>query len=140
MTEDRREVGAGSPTQDQDRDDVDVDVVEVEVVEVEVDPRAVSEGVIPDATPEPYSTARPDFARGQEADPASPERFVEDRFPRGQELDPELHEEVHEGTFAEGQTEEGEPHPEFDLHGRFARGQQEVDPDNPNAPDPPDRT
>jgi hypothetical protein len=110
-----------------------VEVVEMQVDVVEVDPRDVSEGVVPDPGPEPYAGTRPDFARGQEAVEGEAERFVEDRFSRGQELDPALHEEVHEGTFAEGQVDEEEPHPEFELHGRFARGQQEIDRDGEDA-------
>lgn len=93
----------------------------------------LQEGVIPDAD-EPYSTERPDFARGQEDDPDRMTRFVEDKFSRGQETDPTLHQQVHEGDFAEGMGEE-ERHPELDLDGRFARGQQATDPDSPNRDD-----
>lgn len=96
-----------------------------------VDPEDVLEGVIPADTGEPYATARPDFARGQEMDPARVERFVEDRFSRGLELDPVLHEQVHQGDFATG-LETLPRHPEVELSGRFARGQQMSDPGNPN--------
>lgn len=114
----------------------DAEVVEEEIIlvreqRVPVDRSDVLEGVVPDATTEPHSTARPDFARGQEVDPASPERLVEDRFGRGQEEDPTLHEQVHEGDFATGQAPTPR-HPEAELHGRFARGQQLVDEGNPN--------
>lgn len=90
------------------------------------------EGVVPADTGEPYATARPDFARGQETDPARIERFVEDRFSRGLELDPVLHERVHQGDFATG-LETLPRHPEAELRGRFARGQQRSDPGNPNG-------
>lgn len=96
-----------------------------------LDPDIV-EGVVPADTGEPYATARPDFARGQEADPARIERFVEDRFSRGLELDPVLHEQVHQGDFATG-LETLPRHPEVGLRGRFARGQQRSDPGNPNG-------
>lgn len=96
-----------------------------------LEPEALMEGVLPADTEEPYATARPDFARGQEADPARIERFVEDRFSRGLELDPLLHEQVHQGDFATG-LETLPRHPEVELRGRFARGQQMSDPGNPN--------
>lgn len=98
---------------------------------VVVDPEHVMEGVLPADTGEPYVTARPDFARGQEADPARLERFVEDRFSRGLERTPLLHEQVHQGDFATGLAALPR-HPEVELRGRFARGQQLSDPDNPN--------
>lgn len=119
------------------RDDLtDGDVIDEEVVVVREqrtpgDRRDVLEGVLPDATDEPHSTARPNFARGQEEDPGSLERLVEDRFSRGQEEDPTLHEQVHEGDFGTGQAPTPR-HPETELHGRFARGQQLSDEDNPN--------
>ena len=97
-----------------------------------VDTEDVLEGVIPAETGEPYATARPDFARGQEADPARIERFVEDRFSRGVERDPLLHQQVHQGDFATG-LETLPRHPEVELRGRFARGQQRSDPGNPNG-------
>lgn len=113
-------------------------VVEEEVVVVRetspVDRRDILEGVVPDATEEPQSTERPDFARGQEDRPLRLEGMVEDRFSRGQEDDPTLHEQVHEGDFATGQAD-GARHPETTLDGRFARGQQATDPENPNEPD-----
>lgn len=96
-----------------------------------LDPEHVMEGVLPADTGEPYATARPDFARGQEADPARIERLVDDRFSRGLELDPVLHEQVHQGDFATG-LETLPRHPEVELRGRFARGQQMSDPGNPN--------
>lgn len=96
-----------------------------------IDPDDIQEAVLPADTGEPYSTARPDFARGQEEDPARIERLVEDKFSRGQEEDPTLHQQVHQGDFSTGQAV-AERHPELELRGRFARGQQEVDPDNPN--------
>ena len=115
---------------DPDRDAADVD----EPIEGStIDRRDLLEGVVPDATSEPQSTERPDFARGQETDPDRLERMVQDRFPRGQEHDPTLHEQVHEGDFATGQSE-GARHPEGELKGRFARGTQGVDPDDPNDP------
>ena len=97
-----------------------------------LDTEDVLEGVIPAETGEPYATARPDFARGQEADPARIERFVEDRFSRGVERDPLLHQQVHQGDFATG-LETLPRHPEVELRGRFARGQQRSDPGNPNG-------
>jgi hypothetical protein len=97
-----------------------------------LDPEDIVEGVVPADTGEPYATARPDFARGQETDPARIERFVEDRFSRGLELDPVLHEQVHQGDFATG-LETLPRHPEVELRGRFARGQQRSDPGNPNG-------
>jgi len=97
-----------------------------------VDTEDVLEGVMPAETGEPYATARPDFARGQEADPARIERFVEDRFSRGVERDPLLHQQVHQGDFATG-LETLPRHPEVELRGRFARGQQRSDPGNPNG-------
>jgi hypothetical protein len=105
--------------------------VPVERRVIVLDPEHVMEGVLPADTGEPYATARPDFARGQEADPARIERFVEDRFSRGLELDPVLHEQVHQGDFATG-LETLPRHPEVGLRGRFARGQQMSDPGNPN--------
>lgn len=71
--------------------------VPVERRVIVLDPEDVMEGVLPADTGEPYATARPDFARGQEADPARIERFVEDRFSRGLERDPLLHQQVHQG-------------------------------------------
>ena len=97
-----------------------------------VDTEDVLEGVMPAETGEPYATARPDFARGQEADPGRIERFVEDRFSRGVERDPLLHQQVHQGDFATG-LETLPRHPEVELRGRFARGQQRSDPGNPNG-------
>ena len=91
----------------------------------------VLEGVLPLDGHEPYATTRPDFARGQEADPARIERFVEDRFSRGLERDPWLHQQVHQGDFATGLAALPR-HPEVELRGRFARGQQLSDPGNPN--------
>lgn len=125
------------------RDDLtsDVDLREAEAIEDEavvvheqpalVDRRDVLEGVVPEVTDEPQSTPRPDFARGQEEEPTSPERLVTDRFSRGQEADPTLHEQVHEGDFATGQAPTSR-HPEVQLPGRFARGQQLSDEGNPN--------
>lgn len=72
---------------------------------------------------EPYSKARPDFARGQERDPDAIEHYVVDRFSRGMEDNPGRHLDVHEGDFAVGQSDRPR-HPETRLHGRFARGQQ----------------
>lgn len=120
------------------RDDEELvqdEVVVVEEADAPSDRRDLEEAVLPDADDEPYSTVRPDFARGQEEDPARIERFVEDRFSRGQEDDPTLHQQVHEGDFAAGQADLAH-HPEAELHGRFARGQQEADPDNPNERPP----
>jgi hypothetical protein len=105
--------------------------VPVERRVIVVDPEDVMEGVLPADTGEPYATARPDFARGQEADPARIERFVEDRFSRGLERDPLLHQQVHQGDFATGLAALPR-HPEVELRGRFARGQQLSDPGNPN--------
>jgi len=105
--------------------------VPVERRVIVLDPEDIMEGVVPADTGEPYATARPDFARGQETDPARVERFVEDRFGRGLELDPVLHEQVHQGDFATG-LETLPRHPEVKLRGRFARGQQRSDPGNPN--------
>lgn len=105
--------------------------VPVERRVIVLDPGFIMEGVVPANTGEPYATARPDFARGQETDPARIERFVEDRFSRGLELDPVLHEQVHQGDFATG-LETLPRHPEVKLRGRFARGQQRSDPGNPN--------
>jgi hypothetical protein len=98
---------------------------------VVVDPEHLMEGILPADTGEPYVTARPDFARGQEADPARLERFVEDRFSRGLERNPLPHQQVHQGDFATGLAALPR-HPEVELRGRFARGQQQSDPDNPN--------
>ena len=126
-------------------DDHDEVLIEEEILVVEerpvepIDRRDVLEGVVPELTPEPQSTPRPDFARGQEADPLRLEGLVEDRFSRGQEDDPTLHEQVHEGDFATGQSERPR-HPETKLEGRFARGGQEVDPDSPQRRDLDDRT
>jgi hypothetical protein len=96
-----------------------------------LDPEDFMEGILPVDTGEPYATARPDFARGQEADPARLERYVEDRFSRGLERDPLLHEQVHQGDFATGLAALPR-HPEVELRGRFARGQQLSDRGNPN--------
>ncbi|HEX6230132.1 MAG TPA: hypothetical protein VF029_00285 [Actinomycetota bacterium] len=124
---------------DHPRDDARMREVEIAVEEVvvvrkrrsPVDRRDLLEAVVPEATGEPHSTTRPNFARGQEEDPARLERFVEDRFSRGQEDDPTLHQQVHEGDFATGQAPTPR-HPEVELHGRFARGQQLSDEGNPN--------
>jgi len=105
--------------------------VPVERRVIVLDPEDIMEGLVPADTGEPYATARPDFARGQETDPPRIERFVEDRFSRGLELDPVLHEQVHQGDFATG-PETLPRHPEVELSGRFARGQQRSDPGNPN--------
>lgn len=110
---------------------IDEEVVVVRAERADVDKTDILEGVIPDATAEPQSTPRPDFARGQETDPGRLDKLVEDRFSRGQEDDPTLHQQVHEGDFAQG-VAENERHPEVELHGRFARGQQLSDEDNPN--------
>jgi len=110
---------------------IDDEVVVVRESRARVDRRDMLEGVVPDATDEPHSTPRPNFARGQEDDPTNLERFVEDRFSRGQEEDPTLHEQVHEGDFWTGQAPTPR-HPEVELHGRFARGQQLNDEGNPN--------
>lgn len=130
MTDEMRDDLSSGDVRD-DAEVLDEEVVIVREQRVRVDPRNVLEGVLPDATAEPYSTARPDFARGQEYDPASPERLVEDRFGRGQEEDPTLHEQVHEGDFATGQVPTPR-HTEAELHGRFARGQQGSDEGDPN--------
>jgi hypothetical protein len=106
-------------------------VTPVERRVIVVDPEDVMEAVLPSNTDEPYPTARPDFARGQEADPARIERFVEDRFSRGLERDAWRHQQVHQGDFATG-LETLPRHPEVELRGRFARGQQQSDPGNPN--------
>jgi len=52
--------------------------------------------------------------------------------PDEMELDPVTHEHVHQGDFATGQ-ETFPRHPEVELRGRFARGQQQSDPGNPNG-------
>lgn len=57
---------------------------------------------------------------------------MEPRFSRGQAQDPEEHLQVHQGDFAEGQARRPR-HPEAELRGRFARGLQLSDPDNPNT-------
>ncbi|HSL10389.1 MAG TPA: hypothetical protein VLA82_03645 [Actinomycetota bacterium] len=129
---------------ERDRDDdvvVEEVVVEEEIVVGDVPPADRSdilEGVVPDATHEPQSTPRPDFARGQADDDLRLEGMVTDRFSRGQEEDPTLHEQVHEGDFARGQAERA-GHPETTLDGRFARGQQSSDPGAPNEPEDVDR-
>jgi hypothetical protein len=106
-------------------------MVPVERRVIVVDPEDVMEGALPADTGEPYVSARPDFARGQEADPARLQRFVEDRFSRGLERNPWLHQQVHQGDFATGLAALSR-HPEVELRGRFARGQQLSDPGNPN--------
>jgi hypothetical protein len=126
-------------SRERDRDDVVVEevVVEEEIAVRKADPvdrSEVLEGVVPDATNEPQSTPRPDFARGQAEDDLRLEGMVTDRFSRGQEEDPTLHEQVHEGDFASGQADRPD-HPETTLDGRFARGQQSSDPGSPNEPD-----
>ena len=121
---------------DREREDTTVESETTVAPEGEgtVDRRDVLEGVVPDRTTEPQSTARPDFARGQEEDELRLEGMVTDRFSRGQEADPTLHEQVHEGDFARGQ-EDLPRHPETALEGRFARGQQSTDPGSPNDAD-----
>jgi hypothetical protein len=131
---------------ERDRRDVSVEDEEVVVVAREgdapADRRDVLEGVVPEDTGEPRSTARPDFARGQAEHEVRLEGMVTDRFSRGQEDDPTLHEQVHEGDFARGQAEEPR-HPETTLEGRFARGQQATDPgasdEDDDVPSRPDR-
>jgi len=107
------------------RDPTDDPVVEEEIV-VEVDPNDVEPLVPPAPTEEPQSTARPDFARGQEDLPDDPERLVQPDFARGQHQDLPEHEQVHEGEFADGQ-ETVKHHPEGKLHGRFSKGQERGD-------------
>jgi hypothetical protein len=103
MTDEMRERDDLNDADLRDAEDIEQEVVVVRGPRTPVDRRDVLEGVVPDATDEPQSTARPNFARGQEDDPGNLERLVEDRFSRGQEEDPTLHQQVHEGDFATGQ-------------------------------------
>ena len=85
MTDEMRERDDLSDTDLRDAEDIEREVVVVRGPRTPVDRRDALEGVVPDATDEPQSTARPNFARGQEDDPGNLERLVEDRFSRGQE-------------------------------------------------------